>query len=70
LVSCEGPQQGTTPDGVLDGERFGAVGADREVVAEMPADVGPGHLIQEQVAVADLALLGWRQGGDDEPVAR
>ena len=54
---------------MLDGERFSPVGIDREAVAEVLADVAPGHLIQEQVAVTDLVLLGWRQGGDDEPVA-
>jgi hypothetical protein len=54
---------------VLDSERFGAVSVDREAVAEVLANVTPGHPVQEQVALADLMLLGWRQGGHDEPVA-
>lgn len=34
----------------------------------MLADVGAGELVQQEVAMANVVLLGWGQGGDDEPV--
>jgi hypothetical protein len=46
-----------------------AVRVDRIAVAEVLADEVPGHLIQEQAAVGDLALLAGCQGRHDEAVA-
>lgn len=52
---------------MLDGERFGAVSVDRETVAEVLTNVVPGQLVQEQLAPADLALLG---RGQDRTMSR
>src|ERR1035438_2293848 len=62
-------RQAPGPDGTLGGMRFCPIAAQEEPVAEVPTDVAFRQLVQEQVTVADVALLYRGEGRDDEAVA-
>jgi hypothetical protein len=56
-------------DGALDGKGVASVAAEMVAVRQVLVNVGPGELIQQQQAAADVMLLVRCQGWDDEAVA-